>query len=178
MTTAKKKIGYDDTQDPELDPSLEARRYLPAVLKAVEGASTEALKHVIGSLQGLVYGTETPTLGAPRPTSRSDAPRVHAPGVASDFPDFFNGAKANSNPDQALVAGYWLSVVQDQKFSSGDVNKLLKTVSVSLQNPSRVFTTLRRRKPAVLFKDGERGPAHLYRLTKEGIAAVENMLPS
>lgn len=178
MANAKKTIGYaDEANDQQrTDPVVEARGYMPAVLKAVEGASTEALKHVIASLHGLVYGTETSAPRAPAATAAAGA-GARPTQTTSDFPDFFNSANASSNPEQALVAGYWLSVVQDQNFSSGDVNKLLKTVSVSLLNPSRVFTTLRRRSPKVLFKDGDRGPAHLYRLTKDGIAEVEKMIP-
>ena len=177
---SSKESGLSKEAQPEQgatpDPGIEAMALLPGVLKVLEGASSVEVCHRIqAALQG-VLGVETHVRDVPVDTASDGG--TPGTGTYSDFPELYNRSGPPSpQAGKALVAGYWFHVIEETSFTSGDVARLLKTVNTSLSNPSDAIKSLTRRKPNVIFKDGKKGTATLYRLTNDGISAVEKMLP-
>ena len=121
-------------------------------------------------------------------TSRQTAKRdVHQRTEDNDnsesptFADLHNSAQPSTQGANALVAGYWLQVCQEQEqFTSQAANKELKDVGESIGNITDAFSQLMSKKPALAIQVRKSGRSRQarkkYKLTQPGIDAVKEMI--
>lgn len=98
-----------------------------------------------------------------------------------DFPALFAAAAPSTEPERALVAGYWFQVVRSQDDLHGQqLNDELKNMGYKVGNITDALSSLIERRPALVIQTGKSGTSRQarkkYRLTTEGIRAVEHML--
>lgn len=103
------------------------------------------------------------------------------PAAYQEFADLFDAARPKQNDEKALVAGYWLQVVQGQPgFKSADAQAELKNLGHAIANITDALTTNMKKKPALVLQTGKAGTARSarksYKLTNAGTRAVERML--
>ncbi len=95
--------------------------------------------------------------------------------------DLFDSAQAESGLDKVLVVAYWFQVSQRQDdWDSFAVNTELKHLGHPSTNITRDLDSLMKRSPRLVLqvrKDGTTRQARKrYKLTREGVRAVEKML--
>jgi hypothetical protein len=95
--------------------------------------------------------------------------------------DLMDAALPNSIVDHVLVASYWFQVIQGREnFTGQEVNSELKDLGHPASNITDSYTTLMKRKPPAVRQVQKTGSTRqarkLYRLTNEGVRAVERML--
>jgi hypothetical protein len=98
----------------------------------------------------------------------------------SEFHELFDAARPGTGADRALVAGYWLQVIQgNEQWDSFMVNKELKNLGWPASNITRDLDTLVRRIPRWVHhrKEGTSQQGRkTYTLTTEGKRAVQRMV--
>lgn len=98
----------------------------------------------------------------------------------SDFPALFSAASPTTDPERALVTGYWFQVVKGQDELHGQqLNDELKNMGHRIGNVTDALSSLITRRPALVIQTRKSGTSRQarkkYRLTTEGIRAVEQM---
>jgi hypothetical protein len=98
-----------------------------------------------------------------------------------DLATLFSEASPETDSQRALVVGYWLQVMQQQKdFESQPLNTELKNLGHGVGNITDAMTGLIKRKPALVIQIQKSGTSKQarkrYKLTLAGIKAVEEML--
>ncbi len=101
--------------------------------------------------------------------------------VFSSFHELFDLANPESGTDRALVAGYWFQELQHiDDLDSFQLNRALKDLGHESGNITRDLDHLNARTPRLVMqvrKEGSTKQARKkYRLTREGIRAVERMI--
>jgi hypothetical protein len=124
-------------------------------------------------------GSAQPT--PPDPTSFTAPSSAPAPATFNDFHELFDAANPSTSMDKALVAGYWFQVSKTQDDLDGfQLNKELKNLGHPSSNITRDLDHLINKTPRLAMqvrKDGSTKQARKkYKLTREGIKAVERML--
>jgi len=99
----------------------------------------------------------------------------------SNFADLYDAVNPSSLTDRAIVAGYWLQVVNsDNTWNSFAVNKLLKDLGYGIDGISKVFARAQKQSPVLVRQTSKSGRAaqakKTYRLTQAGINVVKGML--
>jgi hypothetical protein len=95
--------------------------------------------------------------------------------------DLMDAALPETIVDHVMVASYWFQVIQGREnFTGGEVNSELKDLGHPASNITDSFNTLIKRKPPAVRQVQKTGSTKqarkLYRLTNEGVRAVERML--
>jgi hypothetical protein len=95
--------------------------------------------------------------------------------------DLMDAALPDTIVDHVLIASYWFQVVQGREnFTGQEVNSELKDLGHPASNITDSFSTLIKRKPPAVRQVQKTGSTKqarkLYRLTNEGVRAVERML--
>src|SRR5438093_8125637 len=90
-----------------------------------------------------------------------------------DFPELFNAASPTTDPERALVAGYWFQVVQGEEELHGQqLNDALKNMGHRIGNITDALSSLMTRRPALVMQTRKSGTSRQarkkYRLTTEG----------
>jgi hypothetical protein len=152
---------------------------MTTIADALDGLEPEAIRRILkwATDRFQVRPTAADVLQA-----QAEAPR--APAVAatySDFPTLFVAANPQSAPDKAMVAAYWFQVLQGQQdFDSFTLSKELKHLGHPSTNITRDLDALIGRTPRLVIQTRKLGTTKQarkqYKLTHEGIKAVERML--
>lgn len=102
-----------------------------------------------------------------------------------EFHELFDAAlpETSTGPERALVAGYWLQVLQkNEEWDSFLVNKELKNLGYPASNITRDIDVLIKRTPRWVHQTKKGGSSQqarkTYTLTQEGIRAVQRMIAS
>jgi hypothetical protein len=95
--------------------------------------------------------------------------------------ELFSRAQPKTDPDKALVAAYWLQVVQgNDKWQAAQLQKELKNLGHGLANVTDSLTKNMRKKPQRIIQIQKAGSAKqawkTYRVTHEGLVYVQGML--
>lgn len=103
------------------------------------------------------------------------------PQAFSEFSDLFDAANPTMDVDKALVAAYWFQVVQKHDdLDSQQLNNELKHLGHPSGNITRALDNLINRSPRLVMQTRKGGTTKQarkrYKLTREGIRAVENMM--
>ena len=98
-----------------------------------------------------------------------------------DFAAFFDAANPQTAADKALVAGYWFQAFKSEEdIDSFVLNKELKHLGHPSTNITRDLDSLMNRSPRLVMQVRKSGTSKQarkrYKLTTEGIKAVERML--
>lgn len=102
----------------------------------------------------------------------------------SDYPDFsslYEAATPSTDAERALVAGYWLQIIQHKAHWDGfSANKELKNLGHGTTDITSRLSLLINQKPQLVMqtrKSGKTRQAHKqYKVTGEGIKRVREML--
>ena len=99
----------------------------------------------------------------------------------TDFPEIFDAANPQTGLDKVLVGAYWFQVVQGQEdWDSQSLNTSLKQLGHPSSNITRDLDALIKRTPRLVLQVRKEGTSRQarkrYKLTREGIRAVEAML--
>jgi hypothetical protein len=97
------------------------------------------------------------------------------------FADLCHAAGPRTDPERALVGGYWLQVLGGaNSFSAQPVNTELKQLGHAVGNITDALTALMERKPALVLQVQKRGKSKqarkVYKLTTPGIRRVNDMI--
>ena len=156
------------------DPEIAAMSKVAAALASLDD---EARARVI-DWTAKKYGV---TLAANR-SSSSHAPGAGQTPTPADgdaayaaFVDLFDHANPRSNPERALIGGYWFQEIGGHpSFDAQEVNDALKDVGHGIGNITQAFNSLQDRKPALVRQMGKSGKTKqarkTYKLTTGGTA--------
>ncbi len=165
------------------DPEIEAMATVAdALLDLDEGARERVLKWAAAryavkiKVTGPGAGEETPENleGAGGADEDSDASYEH-------FAELFDAASPKTNEDKALVAGYWIQVLEgNEQWSSSSLNSQLKNLGHAIPNITMALSANMNKQPKrviQLKKSGSSRQARkTYKVTTEGIKVVSQML--
>lgn len=161
---------------------------MQSVYTALEGLNEEARARVldyVSSRLGVVGAQKArPTFTQDGHDKREEEVEAPEPGSSSSFGSFaelYDATQPKSQPEKALVGGYWLQVCDGaDSFDSFSVNKELKNLGEGMANITSALDALKTQKPALclqLKKAGKSRQARkTYKLTVAGIKAVEAMI--
>jgi hypothetical protein len=146
------------------------------VAKALSGLEPDAIRRV------LKWATDRYQTRVPGQAEGAGAEAAVAERRSfADFPSFFDAANPQSGPDKALVAAYWFQVVKGQEdLDSSALNRELKNLGHPSTNITRDLDALIKRTPRLVIQVRKSGTTKQarkkYKLTREGIRAVERMI--
>lgn len=97
----------------------------------------------------------------------------------TEFAELYDACLPKTGVDKALVAGYWLQVVQNNpSFASGPLHDELKNLGHPIGNITDALSSNMKAKPALVMQIKKSGSSKqgrkLYKLTTAGIKRVEN----
>lgn len=103
------------------------------------------------------------------------------PPAFNEFSDLFDAANPTMDVDKALVAAFWFQVVQKHDdLDSQQLNNELKHLGHPSGNITRALENLINRSPRLVMQTRKGGTTKQarkrYKLTREGIRAVQNMI--
>ncbi len=148
---------------------------ISAVVSALKGLDEDAARRVV-RWAAERYGVAAKASGASvQGRTRGGA---HRP---AELAELFAAAGPQTEPEKALVAGYFLQVTKgEQDFDSQPLNAALKHLGHGIKNITRALEALIATKPQLaihLRKSGATQQARKrYRVTQAGIQRVEAML--
>jgi hypothetical protein len=157
-----------------MDTEIEA---MSKISDALEGLEPEAIRRV------LRWATERyqvkVNLSSTGPIQLSG--QAGPPSDFDEFHELFDASNPMTSVEKALVAAYWFQVIQKHDdLDSQQLNSELKQLGHPSSNITRDLEALINRSPRFVMqvrKEGSTKQARKkYRLTREGIRAVEKML--
>ena len=107
--------------------------------------------------------------------------KAEQPGSYNDFASLYDAVSPMTEADKALVAGYWLQVLQDAPEWSGfSANKELKHLGHGVENITVALSQLIESTPRLVMQTHKAGKTKQarkkYKLTNEGIRKIRQML--
>lgn len=159
----------------ELDLETKAIADITKALSQLDPDTIQrVLKYLMQRYQPKSQSAPSPELGS------SDAKQV-VPSSFNEFHELFDVASPVSSPEKALVAAYWFQVVLSHEELDGFLlNKELKNLGHQSSNITRDLDALMSRSPRLILQTRKEGSSKQarkrYKLTREGIRAVEKML--
>jgi len=116
-------------------------------------------------------------------TFRSGSPAAHgsSPSPSESLPELFAAVNASSQPEKALVTGYWFQQILGQEdFDAQQVNAELKQLGHGITNITRALGELMTQRPQLAIQTRKSGKSKQarkrYKITGEGIRAVDRMM--
>ena len=161
-----------------MDKEIEAMSELVA---ALEKLSPDARERVLRwAFQRYALVVTKPQAGGSHAVEEPGL-RTETPHEFTAFHEVFDAANPQTGPDKALVAGYWFQVAQSEKdLDSFQLNKILKNHGHPSSNITRDLDQLIGRTPLLVIQIRKGGTSRQarkkYRLTSEGMRAVEGMI--
>jgi hypothetical protein len=148
---------------------------MSAIAEALAGLSEDqarrVLKWALDRFQLRTSGAHVPPVGeTPLPTR-----------AFTDFPEFLDAANPQTGLDRVLAGAYWFQIAQGQEdWDSQTLNTSLKQLGYPSTNITRDLDALIKRTPRLVLQVRKEGTSRQarkrYKLTREGIRAVEAML--
>ena len=160
----------------ESTPEIGALKAAIEVLDPLEAESRRRILTYVNDLYGF-----SKKQGMPDPTPmREGAARTDAVDSRqhSDFPDLFEaGGNPTAEKPRALLAAYWLQVIQGKHpFLGADLNRVLRPSGRAMTKISRPINGLKSSSPSLMIEQGKKSSRPLYKLTIAGIKEAEKML--
>jgi hypothetical protein len=171
------------------DPLAELT-FMKAIAEGAKGLDDSTIRRVLRwAMEALVTpqpsGAQvgTPTIVSVAHSSEGGrtigSPSTDRPQFAT-LADFFSYCSPSSETEKALVAGYWTQTREGNlEFDAQSVNKELKHMGHGVANITSAFDNLIQRRPQLVIQTRKSGNTRqarkLYKLTTEGIRAVERM---
>lgn len=162
------------------DKALAELEAMRKVVEAVTGLDQEAQVRVIRWVAEKYRAGDAPSqkVSAARGNESATSPEGRA---ITDIGDLLAISKPRSGTERALVAAYWLQVVQRQpEFDSHTLNRELNHLGYRLANVTSTLSSLINQRPQLVIQTRKTGKAlqsrKRYKLTREGILRVEQMI--
>jgi hypothetical protein len=160
---------------PAGDPELDVMNTIREALDPIKD-DEKMVARVLRWTRERYTGTVEPETAAPRGKVMTTEA-----GEYEDVASLYTAASPRTEPERALVVGYWFQVHQGMKdFDSQRVNSELKNMGHGVGNITEAFTRLMDRRPQLVIQTRKSGTARqarkLYRLTHEGIKRVQGMI--
>ena len=97
-----------------------------------------------------------------------------------DLADLFHACSPTTAPERALVAGYWVTVGENQsEFTAQTVNSKLKDLGYGVGHITDALSALQKRKPSLVMQTAKKGTSRQarkrYKLTTAGREEVQRM---
>ncbi len=159
------------------DPELNA---MQSILKTLNDLEENSRSRVLAWVADRLE-IQSPQMGSISQTDQNGSSADQDEQDFKTFADLYNCASPITNPDKALVAGYWLQKCQGyEEFPSQLANKDLQNLGHALINVTDAFNKLKNKKPALAIQVKKSGKSQQarkqYKLTQAGIDAVNGML--
>jgi len=148
--------------------------------------TVESDSSVVNSQRVLTWATQRfqikPTPTATATPTESASPGTPEPTLPTygDFHELFDAAGPDTSVEKVLVAAYWFQVNQkNEDLDSTELNRALKNLGHASSNVTRDLDALISRTPRLVMqvsKGPTKSARKRYKLTREGIRAVERML--
>jgi hypothetical protein len=168
------------------DQEFDATRAVYNALEPLEGEARErVVKHVAGILEISAAVKPAPDLKPAEEPKPTDEAAVVPPAAGTPsyhtFAELFDASDPQTASDKALVAGYWLQVLQQaDSFDGQSANKELNHLGHKIGNITNAMDALKAQRPALaiqLAKSGSSQQARkTYKITTSGVAAVKAMI--
>lgn len=167
----------------DVNQELEAMGSIAKALDKLDNEARErvlqwaANRYISSMVQGKVVGLHNPKasgnhlLSANQPTESKME--------FADLPSLFEAANPTTEPEKALVLGYWYQKMQGESdFGSQTINTELKHLGHAVKNITAAFTSLINNKLVLqIKKSGNSQQARKrYKLTLTGMKKVEEMI--
>jgi len=161
----------------EKDPEVDA---IQTVTRALEGLDEETRIRVIEWAANRYKVQITSGGSSQRGPSRGAGERAE-PTTYERFVDLLDDTSPTSEPERALVGGYWYQELGgNESFTGQQVNSLLKDTGNGVSNITRAIDTLQARRPALVRQVSKSGKSRqarkTYRLTTAGIQVIGHMI--
>ena len=155
---------------------------LTRVLDAISELDDAGARRIVGWLIDK-YGLPRDIAGqrpAPGPVTSNGIQASGIP-VSGDFASFYADAAPASDKERALVAGYWLQVIQREGDLDGlAINRELNNLGHRVGNITKALSHLMNQDPQLVIQTRKSGGSQQarkkYRLTRAGIDVVESMV--
>ena len=165
-----------------VDNEIDAMRRIAEVLDEFGNGDSEIRARILQWVTAR-YG-DPPSSYSSSPRSIPMAPQPQGPeedDSLEDLADLFDAAGAQTDPERALVVGYWLTEPEGKSdFTSQEVNSELKNLGHGVTNITSAFSSLMKRKPALAMQTAKAGATQQarkrYKLTRAGRTAVQSMI--
>ncbi len=175
-----------------LSAELDAMKSVAQTLQSLDADATRrVLKWCLDRYQVTAPASAAPPRSGPPAQSSAQSHAAHhdgdsppaprEPQAFADFADLFDAANPDTAVEFALIAAYWFQAVQKHtELDSQQLNGALKNLGRPSSNITRDLDSLMTRTPRLVIqvrKDGTTKQARKrYKLTTEGVRAVERML--
>ena len=164
------------------DNEIDAMRRIAEVLDEFGDGDSEARARILQWVTAR-YGGPPSGYSSP-PRSIPGAPQPEEPeedDSLEDLADLFDAAGPQTDPERALVVGYWLTEPEGSSdFTSQKVNSELKNLGHGVTNITSAFSSLMKRKPALAMQTAKAGTSRQarkrYKLTRAGRTTVQAMV--
>ncbi len=177
-------MSQNSEPQPDEDPEIAAMKQIGAALaklKDENGGRARVLRWAVGKYGSKPSQSPVRTQGQAFLSLDVDTETASEPRTWQDFPTMFNAADPQTDPERALVAGYWFQVVKASDDLHGQqLNDELKHMGHGIGNITDALSSLMERRPQLVMQTRKSGTARQarkkYKLTTEGVRFVEQML--
>ena len=171
----EKSVAEKKDTDTEVEEEIGA---MTSVAKALSGLAPDARERVLRWASGR-FNVEWTGVKGGRKGETGEVQGEQA--EFADFPSLFDAAAPNTDPERALVAGYWFQQVESRPdLDAQTLNTALKNLGHPIANITDALSSLKNRKPALVMQTQKKGTTRQarkkYKLTTAGVKAVEAML--
>lgn len=155
------------------DPEVNAMQAVATALEALEQGAQARVLEWAAKRYGIALPKAPGRIGE-KSDDQSDR-------EFDSFVDLFDKAGPKSDPERALVGGYWFQVGNaTESFTGQQVNDALKDLGHGIGNITVAISSLQDRKPALVRQVSKSGRSKqarkTYKLTSNGIDVVERMI--
>jgi hypothetical protein len=165
--------------NPAADMEITAMQSIAGALEGLDAEATGRVLRWAAERFGQGAGIQPPFVGnSPTTTTDVDVDDRDASDY-SNYHELIDAAEPQTGLDRILVTAYWFQVIEGlDSFESFQVNRELKHLGHPSANITRDLGKLRKRRLVLqVKKKGSTQQARKeYRLTREGIKAVETMV--
>ena len=172
--------GQEDMKDKE----LEAMGSVLSILEPLDGdARNRVLGWVVARLSIKMHPSQEVSRGEGASSTVFGAVGIDG---YETFAEFHAAVGPKSQPEHALVAGYWAQKqgehAQQEQFDSQAANKLLKNSGHGVGNIAYALSALMKRKPKLVIQVGKKSASKqarkFYKVTTSGIEKIQEMIGS
>lgn len=161
------------------DEEINAMKQVAAALGPLdENARTRVLHWAVSRFN--VNSPMVPSISKAQ-AGGGDVSAATGPRQFETFAELFEAASPSTERERALVASYWVQVIQGQpSFGSQVLNDALKDLGHGVGNITDALTALKEERPALILQLKKSGTSKqarkTYKLTQEGIRRVQAMI--
>jgi hypothetical protein len=171
----------EPTQEQPIDREVTAIARVNAALVGLPPEVQHRVLHWANQKFGVAQAPAPPAPRKPPASEHGEEPGGAAEQGFPDFASLYDATNPNTNADRALVAGYWLQVVQGNADWTGfDANKELKHMGHGTDDITGALTQLIDSTPRYVLQTHKSGQARQarkkYKVTHEGVRRVKQMI--